>query len=340
MDPVTQGLIGAALPLCFARREEVGKAALMGAASGMAPDLDVLIRSSVDPLLFIQYHRHFTHALVFVPIGALIVWLVLSKLAARRFFADVEGRRLYLFAFLGYLTHAPLDCCTSYGTHWLWPFTNARIAWNNVAVVDPLYTLPLGIFVVFAIWKKRAMLARVGMIVGTAYLLLGVIQRERAEGVITALAKSRRHEPVRLEAKPSLGNLVLWRGIYEADGRFWVDAARVGIFSSNAIYEGGSVATFEPERDVPDFDPNSRMARDIGRFTHFSDGYVAVHPEKPGVVGDIRYALLPQSLEPLWGIWVDPEKQDNHTPFENFRDVTDEKKEKLLQMLKGAELNR
>ena len=47
-------------------------AALVGAVAGMTADLDVLIRSSADPLLNLEYHRHFSHSLLFVPLGALL----------------------------------------------------------------------------------------------------------------------------------------------------------------------------------------------------------------------------------------------------------------------------
>ena len=84
MDPLTQGTLGAALPVAVAPRREAAVAAGLGCLAGMAPDLDVLIRSAEDPLLFLEYHRHFTHALVFIPIGGLLCALVLHGLFARR----------------------------------------------------------------------------------------------------------------------------------------------------------------------------------------------------------------------------------------------------------------
>ena len=85
MDPVTQGALGAAASVALlGRRSPVSAPALaaMGWLGGMAADLDVLIRSSSDPLLAIEYHRHFTHSLAFVPLGGLIValpWLLRKK---------------------------------------------------------------------------------------------------------------------------------------------------------------------------------------------------------------------------------------------------------------------
>ena len=84
MDPLTQGLAGAALPQAAARRGAVAIAGLLGFLAGMTPDLDVLIRSSEDPLLFLEYHRQFTHSLVFIPVGGALCALLLHPLLGRR----------------------------------------------------------------------------------------------------------------------------------------------------------------------------------------------------------------------------------------------------------------
>ena len=76
MDPLTQGTIGAVLPQAFGGKN-LGIVAMLGFFSGMAPDLDIFIRSSTDPLLSLEYHRQFTHSLVFIPFGGLICALFL-----------------------------------------------------------------------------------------------------------------------------------------------------------------------------------------------------------------------------------------------------------------------
>ena len=76
MDPLTQGTIGAVLPQALSKKN-LGIVALLGFLSGMAPDLDILIRSSTDPLLSLEYHRQFTHSLIFIPFGGLICALIL-----------------------------------------------------------------------------------------------------------------------------------------------------------------------------------------------------------------------------------------------------------------------
>jgi inner membrane protein len=144
MDPLTQGALGAAFAQAGTRRryEVVRDASIIGALAGMAPDLDVLIQSSSDPLLFLEYHRHFTHALAFIPIGALICAGVFYYFVRKR----LHFQQVYLFSLLGYGSHAILDACTTYGTQLLWPFSSARAAWNLISVVDPLFSVPLGLF--------------------------------------------------------------------------------------------------------------------------------------------------------------------------------------------------
>ena len=63
MDPLTQGTIGAALPQALGKKN-LGIVAMLGFLSGLAPDLDIFIRSSTDPLLSLEYHRQFTHSLI------------------------------------------------------------------------------------------------------------------------------------------------------------------------------------------------------------------------------------------------------------------------------------
>ena len=55
MDPLTQGVLGAALPQAGSSGRYAASAGLLGFLAGMAADLDVLIRSTTDPLLFLEY---------------------------------------------------------------------------------------------------------------------------------------------------------------------------------------------------------------------------------------------------------------------------------------------
>ena len=222
MDPISQGTVGAAFAQSTANKKNILSISLIGFLAGLAPDLDVLIRSSTDPLLSLEYHRQFTHSLFFIPFGALIVALLIFPLVRR----SLSLKTIYLASFLGYATHGLLDACTSYGTLLFWPFSSERVTWNNISIVDPLFTIPILILVGAAIKTRKRLFSffAIGWII--FYLSLGFVQYERALSAAKELAYSRGHKPERLTLKPSFGNLILWKSIYQHEEKFYVDAIR------------------------------------------------------------------------------------------------------------------
>ena len=50
------------------------------------------------------------------------------------------GRRCFVTVFA---THALLDAFTGYGTQLWLPFSNQRVAWHGLSIIDPLFTVPL-----------------------------------------------------------------------------------------------------------------------------------------------------------------------------------------------------
>lgn len=314
MDPVSQAALGAAWAQPAARRSRIPSATAIGCIAGMAPDVDVLIRSSTDPLLALEFHRQFTHSLIFVPVGALICALLLY----RPFRARVSFAQCYLFSFLGYGSHGLLDACTTYGTQLFWPFSNTRIAWNNVSVVDPLFTLPLIAFVAVGMLRRMPGYGAAGVCWAIFYLGLGVVQNHRAIAAGAEIAAARGHEPVRLEAKPAFANILVWKVIYEHAGRYYVDAVRVGL--STKQFEGVSVEKLEVASHLPWLRAGSRQALDLERFRWFSDDFLAVDPLRPGYIIDMRYSLVPNRADGLWAIVLDPRADpDEHVDYVTMR---------------------
>lgn len=338
MDPLTQGVVGAAASQLVSRRVEKLAAAIIGFMSGLAADLDVLISSTTDPLLFLEYHRHFTHALVFIPVGALLC-TVAFRLVFKAWFKrhQLTFFRTYLFSIAGYATHALLDACTTYGTQLFWPFSNHRVAWNNVSVVDPLFTLPLLFMIVYAVLKRSNKSAIFGAVYALAYLGLGVIQNHRAATIAEQLAFSRGHEPLNLGVKPSFANLVVWKSVYEYNNRYYVDAIRV--LKSSKLYPGVVVDKLEIDKHFPWLSPSSQQAMDIERFRWFSNQHLALDPDDELRVIDVRYSLIPNQVSGMWGISLNPDKGPlEHVLWTNNRpsgDAALAKSSELFQMILG-----
>jgi len=306
MDPITQGVLGGVASQVVSKPSEKRRAAVIGIVSGMAADLDVLIRSNTDPMLALEYHRQFTHSLFFIPIGALLCALLFHYLIMRQ---RQVFAKTYLFAFAGYATHAVLDACTTYGTLLLWPFSNMRVAWNNVSVVDPLFTLPLLLFFFIALRKRATQWGIVAAVYAVSYLSLGLVQNQRASDAALSLANSRGHQAIRLGVKPSFANIVVWKSVYEYQGRYYVDAIRV--LENTKVIEGSSTEKLDLDKHFPWLDGKTQQARDVERFRWFSNQHLGLDPEDPNRIIDIRYSLIPNRMDGMWGIVLRKGAGDN-----------------------------
>jgi len=331
MDTITQAVIGAAAAQCGARPGRFRVAAIAGAIGGLMPDADVLIRWPTDPLLFIEFHRHFTHALVFIPVGAAIAaGLTRLLLRGRATFAE-----LFLPCLLGVATHGLLDACTSYGTHLYWPFSDERIAWHVISIVDPLFTVSLLAGVLWTTWKRTGRAVRIGAAIALAYLGLCTVQQHRAEQVQVELVASRGHNAHSGQVKPSMGNNILFRAFYTHGDHYYVDAIRVPWFGEPRVYPGGSTPVLDRAAYEHRNALDSLRRADIDRFAHFSAGYLIEDPQHCGVISDFRYAAVPNQIAPLWGIDVLGTPVGEHLRFLRFSNLTQRERTQFVDMLQG-----
>ena len=304
MDPVSQGAFGAIFAQTISNKKKIFVGSILGCIAGLAPDLDIFIRSSLDPLLKLEYHRQFTHSLIFIPIGALLV-TVFTFLFSRKYLSWKEA---YLYCFIGYSTHGLLDACTSYGTQLLWPFSDERVSWNYISVVDPLLTLPIIFFIIISILKKNKSITFFGVFYIFLYLGIGIVQEHRAEKLGESIAIMRGHESERLTVKPSLGNLFLWKVIYENNGFYYVDAVR--LLSKSEYCQGTKIKKLDTSSSFMGLSQNSQQYLDIQRFDWFSQGYLGIGTQK-NIITDVRYSAVPNEVDGLWGIYIDPSKNNS-----------------------------
>jgi inner membrane protein len=234
---------------------------------------------------------------------------------------------------LGYATHGLLDACTSYGTLLFWPFSNERVTWNNISIVDPLFTIPILILVGTAIKTRKRLFSffAIGWII--FYLSLGFVQYERALSAANELAYSRGHSPQRLTLKPSFGNLILWKSIYQHEEKFYVDAIRT--VQSSTWCSGESIRIFDYQFHLPNLEQDSQQRKDIERFRWFSQDYLGFDKEK-NMVTDVRYSMIPNQIAPMWGLVIDNQRGINeHAIWWTSRGLENSQLALFKQMLSG-----
>jgi inner membrane protein len=313
MDPVTHALLGAGIGYAACGNKLGRSAALVGGLAGIAPDIDHFVSSERDPLLYLEYHRFFTHALAFAPVGAWVStwpWLMAKRLRA-------QAMTLWLCALPAYLSHCLLDACTTWGTQLYWPFTRDRVGWDFIAIVDPALTLALLLGLGWAVLRRTRAPAVVGLCVGAAYILWGAVQRERAERAQDELARARGHAVERGEVMPTIGNNILWRSLYLADGRLYIDRLRVGWASGATFRAGVWLSHLTPDRLLPLERAANESTRGYDRFAWFSGGWLARSPADPGVIGDARYSKSAEVFDPVWGIRFEQEGDGHRVVWVN-----------------------
>jgi inner membrane protein len=299
MDPITHGLLGAVTTQSFFSQRLKRKAWLLGAVAAMAPDLDIFIHSANQPLLGIVFHRNFTHSLLFIPFGglfvALIFLLVFKSLRA-------QWKFVIAAAIIAYATHGFLDACTSYGTQLLWPFSNARIAWDTIAIVDPVITVILLIGVVWSAIKIRARPALIALILALLYLLFGAWQHHRAMIAQVQIAQQRNEYVIQGRAMPEIATLFSWRSFYVADDQIHIDQLRVPLVKQVKYLDNAVVPRFT-ENELPfpfEYDPD--LVKTFEIFNWFADDYVSVFSWDPLILVDARYLQAGDPPNAFWGI--------------------------------------
>lgn len=327
MDIVTHALLGALVAQSVSPARHQRLVVVPGAGVALLPDLDVFIQSSSDPLLVLEYHRHFTHSLLFAPLAALAVTFLLAPWLRQ----SMSKLRIFSLALLAYASACLLDACTSYGTYLLWPLLNEPFALGIIAVVDPLFSLMLLVCLVLTWRGYRSGFARLGLLMGLGYLLLGWGQQQRALSLAETLDNDGQTLVLR-EAKPTLGNIVLWRVMRVTEsGDLHLDAYHLSWRTRH--YPGETRALLVAEDlDLP---KDSRALQQLRRYQDLNSPLLVSHSQDAWFIGDGRYSLLPTRADPLWGLQINPRQPDAITAFGTRRQMTAAQRQAFVDMLLG-----
>ena len=150
-----------------------------------------------------------------------------------------------------------------------------------------------------------------------------------------SLADQRAHTVEAIHVKPTLANQIVAERL-QADGRFWIDAVRTGVFVDILAYPGGSIAMPESE-DTADL--TDRQKNDLERFSVLSNGFIVQHPNHPRVFGDVRYAMNPDGVAPLGGHRTDRcNIHDTEVIWRTFREFDDRDRYRFMAMIMGDTL--
>ncbi|EQC43734.1 metal-dependent hydrolase [Bacteriovorax sp. Seq25_V] len=331
MEPLSQAILGVmGQGLIEDKKQDTRKIKgwLLGVLGGIAPDIDYLIRIDSDPLFTIEYHRQFTHSLFFIPFGSLLICFVLKLF-------KIKVKDSYPFVFLGYATHGLLDAFTNYGTQLWWPFSKARVAWNCVAVVDPLLTIPLLILTILFIRSGKKLFNWICWSYLVLYLSFGAFQKIRVRKVLED-NNGLTSKNSRVMIKPTIANNFIWRVIEDDGEQLHFSAVRLSLFGENIFYPGESVVKVKPDQVKVLLGENKIQIYDYERFKYFTDDYLFWLDDKS--IADGRYSLLPFAKDPIWHIEFSPQGLSSHVSYVTKRRPSELDKQLLKKVWLGQKL--
>jgi inner membrane protein len=206
---------------------------------------------------------------------------------------DASYVNWYWLFFWVFLTHILLDVFTTYGTQVFMPFSNYRLAFSTIAVVDPLYTLPFLGCLLFAATMRCNSLPRfytnlAGIIISSLYLLFTVYNKTMVNEILTQSLKAKGIQCERQTTSPSMFNNILWSGTAEAD----------------SVYYIGTYSKFDPERRIQRFTvipKNHHLLEEHNGDPHimtlkrFSNGFYTIVPATDSTKMefiDLRWGVL------------------------------------------------
>jgi len=289
MDSLTQIVLGASVGEAVLGKKVGNKAMLYGAIAGTIPDLDVLARFFLDTVTATEWHRGFSHSIFFAIVAAPTFGWLISKIERK---SEATFKDWSWLMFWGLFTHPVLDAFTTWGTQLFWPFY-MRLAFQNIFVIDPLYTLPFLVFLILTMFQKRTspnrkIYNRLGLTVSTAYLVTTLILKGFAYKEFTHALEVRGISYKAIDTRPTPFNSILWTANIDVG-----DAYLIGNYSFFDAEEIQFISYPKNQQFLGNLETNDK----VKRLIDIAEGWYTVTKKEDNLFfNDLRFGLI--SLDP------------------------------------------
>jgi len=223
---------------------------------------------------------------------------------------DIGYWSWYKLFFWAIFTHPLLDCLTVYGTQLFAPFTNYRVALNNISVADPAYTFPFLLCLIVAsllarkydvesknridkefmlskkVYSLRKYINAAGIIFGLCYISWTFYNKHAVNKVMESTLSSYNIEYSRYMTGPTILNNLLWSGTAETDSSFYT-----GLYAFNDKKKEFKLIEIPKNHFWLDAKEDDKV---ISTLDWFSKGYYSVLRRRDGrlQVNDMRYGTF------------------------------------------------
>lgn len=288
MDSLTQIALGIATAELVAGKKLGNKTFLYGAILGTIPDLDIVVGKFLSDVGGVAIHRGLSHSLLFfIFLSPILGWAIAAFEKNK-----INFKNATLLVFWCLVTHVVLDVFTSWGTQVFWPLHH-RFALKTIFVIDPLYTVPLVIALIF-VWKNKNPLNRRkylirGFAVSSAYLLLTCLLKLFAVQQFETALQQQQLGYDKLIVKPTAFNCILWNAIVATSEGYYL--ADYSLFDSQPIR-----FTFYPKNQ--ELEQKLVDSPDFQQLKKISEGWYLVSTQDHRLYfNDLRFGLLSETPE-------------------------------------------
>ncbi|MDD2279933.1 MAG: metal-dependent hydrolase [Bacteroidales bacterium] len=284
MDSLTHIIIGAATGQVMLGKKEGNKALLWGAVAANIPDFDAAFTSLFNPASAVLMHRGFSHSILFALIITPLLGFLIAKILKSKNTWQWIGLTL-----VAILTHSAIDCLNTYGTGIFEPFTNLRVAYDTMPIVDMLLLIPILITMALALFysyksKARNILSIAVLAFSFAYFGYSILIKEIVNKRVVSQLNQKNIPYNRFITAPLPLTNFIWLTVAEDnDGFHYAYQSILEKDSPNYKY-------IKKNHELLGDYSNSKAIKQLQRFT--KGYYVVEHKNGAVYLNDLRFAGL------------------------------------------------
>ncbi len=226
-------VLGGAVSSQILKSEKPRRAIYFGGLIAAIPDLDMFLMFNVGDYEELILHRSFSHAIL--PF-LLLSFLILFFNRIYPLIKNSSDVRLFFCIFFVLLSHALLDCLTTWGTQLFWPL-DTRIATQSIYVIDLIYSvsLGLGLALLFIFQNKEWAFKtnRWTLLISCIYLIVLLTYQEYFKNSIKQQSKFQK--ALRVNTQPVLFAPFKYRAVIEFPDTFYISRYAISAFQTGAI---------------------------------------------------------------------------------------------------------
>lgn len=278
MDPFSHALVGLAAGAFSGSGSVISNPMALGCLIGsVISDGDIIMQYWGD-YAYLKNHRGASHSLAGMAILSAAAAFLISLIFPGNSFGSI-----FLWTYIGCLTHVGLDLFNSYGAKLFWPFFDKKYGTGLMLSFDPLLILVAAM--VYWFNSANLLLTCLSIAVYVFYLLFRQYRRIRARGILVRNIDI----PVnRIVLLPSMSGLYKWEFIAYGDQE--IITGKVSMFARKLIIRDRFK---KPESWVKDLVMDTKLGQ---FFNDFSKEYhmsweVLENGVKQVTLTDLRYYM-------------------------------------------------